>query len=203
MISSGSYNTFLGSNAGYNTSAGARNVHLGYYSGFGATGSDNIYIGYVSGYSASGDDKLYIENTNSNTPLIYGDFTNDFVTINGRLGIGTSNFGDAKLAVAGTVVAKDIIVTVEDFPDYVFDDNYELLSLGELESYVKKHKHLPGIKPGAEIIKDGLSLGEMNVQILEKIEELTLHVIDMNKKTEELTNISEEIQKEIDLFEVN
>ena len=66
-----------------------------------------------------------------------------------------------------------------------------------------EHKHLPGIKPGAEIIEEGLSLGELSVQILEKIEELTLHVIDMDRKTAELSERSEEIQKELELFEIN
>lgn len=203
LVSNGSYNTLIGSSSGYKTTTGSRNVYLGFYSGYNATGSDNVYLGYYAGYTASGDDKLYIENSTSNSPLIYGEFDNNFVTINGKLGVGTKEFGDAKLVVDGTIMAKDIIVTVDDFPDYVFEENYPLLSLAEIESFVKSHHHLPGIKPGAEIIAEGLPLGELSVLLLEKIEELTLHVIEMDKKAEGITQKSMEMQKSIDHLQAN
>ena len=146
--------------------------------------------GYQAGQNETGSNKLYISNSATDT-LIYGEFDNDFVTINGKLGIGTTECYDAKLAVDGTIMAKEIIVTVADFPDYVFDDSYRLMSLADLESYIKSNKHLPGIKTRKEVLKNGVPLGELNIQLLEKIEELTLHLIDLDKRATRISKDGE------------
>ena len=84
----GWYNTFSGYNAGYANSTGSNNTALGKDAGYSnSTGSSNIFLGHQAGYNETGSDKLYIENTNSLTPLIYGDFANDTVKIYGTLGI--------------------------------------------------------------------------------------------------------------------
>ena len=88
-------------------------------------------------------------------------------------------------------MAKEIIVTVADFPDYVFDDSYRLMSLADLESYIKSNKHLPGIKTRKEVLKNGVPLGELNIQLLEKIEELTLHLIDLDKRATRISKDGE------------
>ena len=106
----------------------------------------------------------------------------------GGVGIGTTNPGTFKLAVEGGIGARSLKVTLQSpFPDYVFKNDYPLLSLSNLEKYIQKHKHLPGI-PTEEEVKnsDGLDLGEMNLKLLEKVEELTLYIIELNKKVEKL-----------------
>jgi hypothetical protein len=85
--SSGSKNTAIGWSTLKNNETGKRNVAVGYGAGFTATGNDNLFLGSYAGYYETGDNKLYIENSNSQNPLIYGDFENDSVRINGELTI--------------------------------------------------------------------------------------------------------------------
>lgn len=86
-------NTSVGTSAGTNNLQGARNSYFGTESGYNSTGSDNVFLGYNSGYNETGDNKLYIDNTNSATPLIWGDFATDSVVVNGDFGIrGNSYF---------------------------------------------------------------------------------------------------------------
>ena len=87
-LASGTENTVLGYSAG-NSSDGFHNLYLGFGSGYNADGDRNIFLGYRSGYNApTGSDMLYIENSNSNTPLVYGEFDNDILRINGELQVG-------------------------------------------------------------------------------------------------------------------
>lgn len=102
----------------------------------------------------------------------------------GSVGIGTLTTGDYKLAVEGTIGARKIKVTQQPWADYVFDENYKRLSLAELENYIKANHHLPGIPTETEVRKDGVDLGEMNKKLLEKIEELTLYLIELKKEVE-------------------
>ena len=143
---------------------------------------------------------MYIENSSSSSPLIYGEFNNDLVSFNGSLGIGSTEFDDAQLVVDGKILAKKIYITTDDFPDYVFSDNYPLLSLADLESYITANKHLPGIRTRDEVISDGVPLGELSIQLLEKIEELTLHIIRLNTKTDQIKNQNIQIQQEIEVI---
>jgi hypothetical protein len=102
----------------------------------------------------------------------------------GSVGIGTLNTGDYKLAVEGTIGARKVKVTQQAWADYVFDGNYKRLSLSELENYIRINRHLPGIPTEAEVKKDGVDVGEMNKKLLEKIEELTLYLIELKKEVE-------------------
>lgn len=105
----------------------------------------------------------------------------------GNLGLGTQQMDGYKLAVNGKVRAREIKVEVANWPDYVFDEDYELKSLGEIEQFIKVNKHLPEIPSARQIQKDGLELGEMNKLLLKKIEELTLLLIAQQKQVEELS----------------
>ncbi len=90
-LSTGSNNVAIGYQAGLNSSSASNNIFIGYEAGHDiTTESGNVFIGYQAGADAAGSNKLYIENSNSESPLIFGDFANDYVNINGRLGIGTS-----------------------------------------------------------------------------------------------------------------
>lgn len=111
-----------------------------------------------------------------------------FLKDNGNVGIGTYN-PQAKLAVNGDILAKSIRVsTVATYwPDYVFSSDYDLMSLDELENYISDNKHLPGIISAKEVGEQGnVDLAEMNTKLLEKIEELTLYIIDLQKQIDEL-----------------
>lgn len=102
----------------------------------------------------------------------------------GSVGIGTLTTGDYKLAVEGTIGARKVKVTQQPWADYVFDENYKRLSLSDLENYIRINRHLPGIPTEAEVKKDGVDVGEMNKKLLEKIEELTLYLIELKKEVE-------------------
>lgn len=123
--------------------------------------------------------------------------------IDGKMGIGTNVIdGDVQLQVAGKILCKgdfevasidasdiktnDITVKMNDVADYVFEEGYDLKNLSEVEAYVNANKHLPGIPSAAEIEKDGVSLSKMTNLLLEKVEELTLHMIQLEKENKAL-----------------
>ena len=111
-----------------------------------------------------------------------------FLKDNGNVGIGTNN-PQAKLAVNSQILARSIRVNTSStyWPDYVFSENYELMSLKELDAYVKANKHLPGVPSASEVEEQGdVDLGEMNAILLEKVEELTRYVIDLQKQIDEM-----------------
>lgn len=112
---------------------------------------------------------------------------NESLRINsvGNVGIGVSSPG-VKLDVNGTIHAKELKVDITFPADYVFDDNYKLLPLEKVMEYVLINKHLPEIPSAKEIKENGLNLGEMQNKLLQKIEELTLYIIEQQKQIEEL-----------------
>lgn len=87
---------------------------------------------------------------------------------------------------ANQIKAKDINLELNNAADYVFEENYNLRSLSEVESYVKENKHLPGVPSAAEISENGMSVSQMSNLLLEKIEELTLHMIELEKENKAL-----------------
>lgn len=104
-----------------------------------------------------------------------------YVRADGNVGIGTTN-PQAKLAVNGEIFSKRVKVTQEVWADFVFDEGYRLPGLSEVENYIKNNKHLPEIPSAAEVEKEGLDVGEMNRRLLQKVEELTLYLIDQQKQ---------------------
>ena len=108
----------------------------------------------------------------------------------GAIMIGTAQKAAGyKVNVAGKIVAEEVRVQLRAaWPDYVFEKQYELRTIAEFEKYIHLNKHLPGIQPATEIKKDGFELGDMNKKLLEKIEELSLYIIQLNKRMEKLEN---------------
>lgn len=102
----------------------------------------------------------------------------------GKLGIGTEDTGTHKLAVEGTIGAREIKVEASGWSDFVFENDYELPTLEEVESFITENKHLPEIPSEAEVAENGINLGEMDAKLLQKIEELTLYVIELNKQNQ-------------------
>jgi len=99
----------------------------------------------------------------------------------GNLGIGISSPSE-KLAVNGKIRAQEIKVETANWPDYVFAKDYKLPSLQETEKHIREKGHLPGIPSAEEVKANGVDLGEMNAKLLKKIEELTLYLIQSEKK---------------------
>lgn len=94
---------------------------------------------------------------------------------------------DYLLCVNGKAIFEEATVQLEeDWPDYVFAPGYPLRPLPELEQYVRENRHLPGIPTAAELKADGLELGEMNRRLTEKVEELTLYIIELEKRLQAL-----------------
>ena len=103
----------------------------------------------------------------------------------GNVGIGIE-FPSYKLEVNGQIRSKEVIVEAVNWPDYVFDEKYKLPSLKDVEKYILENKHLPNIPPAKEVEKKGLQLGDTQKRMMEKIEELTLYLIEKSKEIEVL-----------------
>ena len=117
------------------------------------------------------------------------------ITSDGNVGIGTTDPGTYKLAVDGAVAARRFKVTLGNFYDYVFEKDYQLMSLDSVEAFVVQNKHLPDIPSQKEVLANGLDIGEFNALLLKKIEELTLYIITLKKDNEQLNQRIETLEK--------
>jgi hypothetical protein len=152
---------------------------MNFWRPFGATGGSGNYYMFMHNNGRIG--------INTNNPTAQ-------LTVNGNVLIGdpatvTIPNANYKLFVETGILTEKIRVAVKNtgnWADYVFDPNYELNSLTELERFITSNKHLPNIPSADEVVKNGIDLGTMDAKLLEKIEELTLYVIQLNKKIEVL-----------------
>jgi hypothetical protein len=110
----------------------------------------------------------------------------------GNVGIGTTS-PQHLLHVAGTIGAEQVIVSSTG-ADYVFDPNYKLAPLSEVASYVEANHHLPDIPSAEDMTKQGVSLGDMQTKLLAKVEELTLHMIQLEQQNRELQQKVERLE---------
>jgi len=126
-----------------------------------------------------------ITGTYSNHPfsIITGQTTKLTVLANGNVGIGILSPNE-KLAVNGLIRAREVKVESANWPDYVFEEGYNIGTLKGLESYIKTNKHLPGMPSAKEVETNGIAVSEILKLQQKKIEELTLHLIDLSKKVE-------------------
>ncbi|MBD0256281.1 MAG: hypothetical protein ICV83_11230 [Cytophagales bacterium] len=112
---------------------------------------------------------------------------------NGHVGIGTINLDPYyKLSVGGPIRATEVRVST-GWADYVFEEGYPLKPLAEVAQYIKENKHLPDVPSAAEVAQNGINVGEMHSILLRKIEELTLHMIDLKRENEQLRNRLEQL----------
>jgi hypothetical protein len=165
----------------------------GDYAGVTMNGStSNSDYNILSGLA---DQNLYI-----NRPVGYAmRFSEGAATANmiiipgGNVGIGTTT-PFYKLDVCGTIRAKEVRVAT-GWCDYVFDENYKLMPLDQLEKYLKAFRHLPDVAPASEVeSEEGLKVGDMMASMIKKIEELTLYTIEQNKKITQLQDQMNHLQ---------
>ena len=184
--------TLLGSST-LTLQQGVEFLHSSYGNGFGSKiyGTDN----------GNGSTSLrFAIRANSNTFIDAMVISTDY----GNVGIGTLN-PDSKLTVKGTIHSEEVKVDLNVAPDYVFEkyytgysalkDDYTMPTLQEVEAFTKENKHLPEVPSAQEIKDNGLKLGEMNAILLQKVEELTLYLIEQNKEIEKLKSKVDELSK--------
>lgn len=107
--------------------------------------------------------------------------------LGGNVGIGIESLTH-RLEVNGTIRSKEVIVEAVNWPDYVFSKEYDLPSLTSIEKYISEHKHLPNIPSASEVEMNGQLLGETQKKMMEKIEELTLYIIQLEKRITQIEN---------------
>jgi hypothetical protein len=108
----------------------------------------------------------------------------------GKVGIQTQDPGNYSLAVNGNVRAKEVRVETS-WSDFVFEKDYPLLPLKDVETFIGNNKHLPDVPSEKEVAKNGIELGTINSKLLQKVEELTLYIIQMNKELKQLKTENE------------
>ena len=115
-----------------------------------------------------------------------------------NVGIGTSQPDDNyRLSVNGKVRCKEVVVET-GWPDFVFEEDYHLLPLEEVNAHIEEHGHLPGIPSAKEVEENGIGVGQIESLLLQKIEELTLYMIDMKEENEKLKNRVAELENRMD-----
>ena len=174
IMASANRDEFIRLRSGGNTPAGIAGIQFSAYDSHSwftyANPGGNLFFSYSSG--------------NPSTKGAYGN-ARMVLTNSGNLGIGISNPTE-KLEVNGTIKTKEVNVTLSGWPDYVFGPKYDLMPLEDLRHFVEQNHHLPGIPSEEEIVQNGLNLGEMQAKLLEKIEELTLYIIQLKAENEEI-----------------
>lgn len=151
----------------------------------------------VNGLEPSIQELLDGPNSNSGYGTSVWFETNTTASYNGEVAIGRSTVPNGyKLAVEGNIRAREIRVDQDNWPDYVFEKDYPLPTLDEIKQHIEEKGHLPNMPSAKEVVANGIELGQMDKLLLEKIEELTLYLIELDKKV--LTQ-----QKQINILKTN
>jgi hypothetical protein len=117
----------------------------------------------------------------------------------GPVGVGTGTVpAGVSMAVDGKVLCEEVEVQLSgDWPDYVFADDYQLMPLSEVGEFVRRERHLPDIPPADEIKREGLTVGRMQADVVRKLEELTLHMIELNEQVQALKQENASLRTQI------
>ncbi len=150
-------------------------IAAGYYQDATNGAYRSLNVGVNTGY--------YFQNYNGVTTTMFIGLQGSYA---GNVGIGTI-FPVYKLDVCGTIRAKEVKVDLEGGCDFVFKTDYKLMDLSSLEQFVKMNHHLPEIASEKEMVESGVNMKEMQMKLLQKMEEMTLYVIDLKKENEKLT----------------
>ena len=132
------------------------------------------------------------EITNWRDPLCLK--TNGSIVMNGKVGINTENTTNGfALAVDGGIISTEVyVMTVENWPDFVFSKEYELMSLSDLKQYINTNHHLPDLPSEQEVQEKGFEISDMQAQLLQKIEELTLYILQQEERISQLEQMLNE-----------
>jgi hypothetical protein len=181
-FSSASHNTVVGNYAFSSNANGSYNIIIGDSAGYTNQGSGNILIGNNAGYSETASNKLIVANSAGNATM-YADLSTRQVLFGKKVTAGYIFSGNRTLNVIGGIIADSLrLAPVTNWADFVFDDDYKLPTLSEVESFIKANRHLRGVPSGQEILQSGFNVSEMNVTLLQKVEELTLYMIEQQKR---------------------
>ncbi|HAS42987.1 MAG TPA: hypothetical protein DCS93_21080 [Microscillaceae bacterium] len=155
----------------------------------------NVSAGFINYAGGS----FNIGTTSISDPIKFqnntGKTTRMIITTDGKVGIGTETPDtDAIFTVKGKTNAREVKVHIDAGKDIVFQNNYNLMPLEQVEAFIQQNKHLPEVAPARVMEKEGLELGKFNMMLLQKVEELTLHTIAQEKKIKQLEK--EKQQKE-------
>lgn len=213
--STGHDNIAIGRAAGNSQTTGNNNIFIGNNSGCEDEGilSGSIFIGAYAGFTQCTSNTLVIDNTENDNPLILGDFALNQLKFNAKVGIGY-NFGNYpttagsvdvsgyNLFVKGGILTEEVRVILQtDWADYVFAKDYKLPTLSEVEHFIHTNGHLPNVPSAQKIKEDGIELGEMAKIQQEKIEELTLYIIQLNKDNAKTIEENQLLKNRLDKLE--
>jgi hypothetical protein len=144
---------------------------------------------------------MLLANVNYSYIVSTGGFTAENIKTP-KLGVGFSPAEDLpegyNFAVKGKIVAQELKILANDnaiWPDYVFKQDYKLQELHEVEKFITENSHLPGIPSAEEVAQDGINIAEMQAKLLQKIEELTLHMIKLNNENQQLKKEISKLKK--------
>jgi hypothetical protein len=203
-VSGNIHNTNLG-NIGIGTQSPQGLIHI--------VQNQNLVPLILESSSAGWGSGMLFKNTTSNGGRTYGIYSagwgslnitdvtsgQDRISIgaNGHVGINTHQINDPNnfLFVEGGIRCRKVTVDQASWPDYVFDSSYRLASLSQVERYIQTNHHLKDVPSADSIAASGVDLGSNQAALLKKIEELTLYIIDQDKKIEALTRRVSELKK--------
>lgn len=156
---------------------------------------------------AAGNYKVVIRGKASAPSAIAGELViGEYVTSSKgkKLFVKGDSWIEGQLGVDGKIRGEEVKVEIINGPDYVFEPDYELRTLKETKEFITENKHLPEIPPAREMEANGVDLGDMNMRLLKKIEELTLYQIELLERLEQLESKNaeiDELQKKIEVLE--
>ena len=147
----------------------------------------------------SGDLRIGTSSAINNTPT-----TRLTIGKNGNTGIGTTDTKGFRLGVKGKIAAEEVKVAIyNNWSDFVFENEYNLPSLKEVEKHINEKGHLKDIPSASEVAKNGIFLGDMNAKLLQKIEELTLYTIQQQKELEAQHQKNKTLEARLEALEVH
>jgi hypothetical protein len=144
--------------------------------------------GLTQGYVSATSEGIEIYRSTFGNIRIHANGDGMWFFPNGQIAMGQGPKATGYLlSIEGKAIATEFkVLAVASWPDYVFAKNYKLLSLKELKAFIGQHKHLPNIPAAAEIEKEGIALGDMTKKLMEKVEELTLYILQLQDQLDEL-----------------